>query len=237
MKIQFKILIGLVVVLAVVLFFQFRNSSKDNGLAIGVRKVKIKEVQQTSQYTYVFVSEGRNKYWCAINKAQVEVGKTYYWRAGMEMKDFQSRELNRTFPSIFFVEDFTDQPILAEVQQPVLPDATTGRQMVPLKEGITVDKAEGGITIAELFANRKTLSGKTVKIKGEVIKFSPGIMNKNWVHMQDGTKEGTDFDLVVTTTDTVVVGSVVTAEGVVALEKDFGYGYAYAVLVEEARVK
>jgi hypothetical protein len=236
MKTQFKILIALVVVLAVVLFFQFRNSSKNDGLAIGVRKVKVKEVQQTSQYTYLFVAEGRNKYWCAINKAQVEVGKTYYWRTGMEMKDFKSRELDRTFPSIFFVEDFSEQPILAESMQPQMPNATTGRQMIPLKEGIAVDKAEGGITIAELFANRNNFSGKTVKIKGEVVKYSPGIMNRNWVHMQDGTKDGSDFDLVVTTNDSVVVGSVVTAEGVVAVDKDFGYGYSYSVLVEEAKI-
>lgn len=237
MKIQFKILIGLVVVLAVVLFFQFRNTSGDKGLGIGVRKVKIREVLQTSQYTYVFVSEGRNEYWCAITKAQVEKGQTWYWRSGMEMKEFHSRELNRTFPSIFFVEDFTDKPILAESLQPEIPNATTGRQMVPQKDGISIEPAEGGITVAELFANRKNYSSKQVRIRGEVVKFSPGIMNRNWVHMQDGTQDGTDFDLVVTTTDTVAVGTIVTAEGVVALDKDFGYGYTYTVIIEDARVK
>jgi hypothetical protein len=236
MKTQFKILIALVVVLAVVLFFQFRNSSKNEGLAIGARKVKVKEVLQTSQYTYVYVAEGREKYWCAITKAQVEAGQTYYWRAGMEMKDFKSRELNRTFPSVFFVEDFTDKPILAESLEPQIPNATTGRQMVPQKEGIAVDRAEGGITVAELFANRNDYTGKTIKIKGEVVKFSPGIMNRNWIHMQDGTQDGTDYDLVVTTTDTVAVGTMVTIEGTVALDQDFGFGYTYELLVQDALV-
>jgi hypothetical protein len=154
----------------------------------------------------------------------------------MEMKDFKSRELNRTFPSVFFVEDFTDKPILAESLEPQIPNATTGRQMVPQKEGIAVDRAEGGITVAELFANRNDYTGKTIKIKGEVVKFSPGIMNRNWIHMQDGTQDGTDYDLVVTTTDTVAVGTMVTIEGTVALDQDFGFGYTYELLVQDALV-
>ncbi len=112
-----------------------------------------------------------------------------------------------------------------------------GRQKVAEKQGIRVEKAEGGITIAELFANRKSYAGKSVKIRGEVVKFSPQIMNRNWVHVQDGTKDGIDYDLVVTTQDSIPVGETRIFEGVVSLDVDFGSGYIYDVIMQDARAK
>jgi hypothetical protein len=91
------------------------------------------------------------------------------------------------------------------------------------------------VKLSELFANKANYAGKKVKITGQVIKFSPEIMNKNWVHLQDGTESNGSFDLTVTTMETVAVGAVVTFEGVLAVEKDFGYGYKYDVLLEEAK--
>ncbi len=59
-------------------------------------------------------------------------------------------------------------------------------------------------------------------------------MELNWVHIQDGTEFEGKFDLTVTSTESFKVGSVVTLEGVLALNKDFGYGYSYEVLLEKA---
>jgi hypothetical protein len=241
MKIRVIILILSVAVLAVVLFFQLRGEKKIENLAPGVHQVKAREVIQTTDYTYVRVSEDGKDYWCAINKASIETGKTYFWLKGSEMKDFRSKELNRNFPSIFFMESLSDQPILSG--QPVMGQgsmpggASTGRQKVTEKQGIVVAKAEGGITIAELFANRKSYSGKSVKIRGEAVKYSPQIMNTNWVHVQDGTKDGDNYDLVVTTHDSLSVGETRVFEGVVSLDVDFGYGYKYDVIIQEAKVK
>ena len=75
-----------------------------------------------------------------------------------------------------------------------------------------------------------------MKVKGHVVKFTEAVMEKNWVHIQDGTKAGGDFDLTITTTNIVAVGDIAVFEGVVTLDKDFGYGYAYDVLLEEAVV-
>ena len=105
------------------------------------------------------------------------------------------------------------------------------------KQDVKVSPASGGITIGTLYAKKADYSGKMVKIKGKVVKFSPEIMGKNWIHIQDGTETMGDFDLTVTTMANVKVGDVITIEGKVALDKDFGAGYFYKVIVEDASVK
>jgi len=166
---------------------------------------------------------------------EVQEGETYFWSVGSEMNNFTSNELNRTFESIFFVQDFTNQPITKSSQSNPVP--VTGRPQTPERKGIEVPKAEDGITIAELYKNRSSWAGKTVKIRGEVVKFSSGIMGRNWVHLQDGTKEAGNYDLTVTTNAFVNTGEVVMFEGIVSLDKDFGAGYYYEVIVEDASVK
>jgi hypothetical protein len=229
-----KLKLDLFILVAVILVLAASCKSKsatDENLAPNVHKVTAEEVIQTSNYTYVRVSEDDKENWIAITRNEVEKGKTYYYEDGMEMKDFESKELKRTFPSILFVEKFSAQPILAKLNAA---DSLKGKQAPVQKEGIKVDPVQGGITIAELYANRDSYAGKTVKIRGEVVKYSSAIMNSNWVHIQDGTSANGAFDLTVTTRNETKVGDVVTFEGTVALKKDFGAGYFYEVIVENA---
>jgi hypothetical protein len=241
MKIRVIIVILSVAVLAVVLYFQLRGEKKIDNLAPGVHQVKAKEVIQTRDYTYVRVSEDRQDYWCAVNRTDIETGKTYFWFKGWEMKQFHSKELDRDFASIYFMEALSERPILSGDPMmggsPMTGGSTSGRQKVAEKQGIGVEKAEGGITIAELFANRKSYAGKSVKIRGEVVKFSPHIMNRNWVHVQDGTKDGNDYDLAVTTHDSIPEGGIGLFEGVISLDVDFGAGYKYDVIMQDASAK
>ena len=99
-----------------------------------------------------------------------------------------------------------------------------------------IKKPEGGKTVAELYAEKDKLSGKEVTVRGKVVKFSAGIMGTNWIHMQDGTGGEDANDLTVTTDATVAVGDTVLVKGVLAADKDFGYGYKYAVIVEKSDV-
>lgn len=230
MKLQLFILMAGIILSAVSCK---QKSSADENLAPGVRKVKVEEVIQTSNYTYLRVSEKDQENWIAISKADVQKGNTYYYESGVEMNDFVSKELNRTFPAITFVDKFSDQPIVAKI---TVADSAKGKQAAVAKEGIKVEPAKGGITIAELYANKDKYAGKTVKISGEVVKYSAQIMNTNWVHIQDGTRDGDSFDLTVTTDDVTKVGDIVTFEGTVALNKDFGAGYFYNVIVEKAKL-
>jgi len=116
---------------------------------------------------------------------------------------------------------------------PVAPPATVADLRVP--------KAAGpeGRTVAGLFAGAAKLKDKPVLVHGVVVKVNSGIMNKNWVHLQDGTgsADKKDNDLVVTTTDTAKVGDKVKARGTVRTDKDFGFGYKYATMVEDAKVE
>jgi len=235
MKLNLFILLTAIIVLAA--SCKQKNTADEN-LAPNVHKVTAEEIIQTSNYTYMRVSEDGNEIWIAITKAEVEKGKSYYYIPGIEMNNFVSKELKRTFPSILFVDKFSEQPITA---QPVaanvpLADSAKGKQAPVAREGIKVDPAKGGITIAELFANKEKYAGKTIKIRGEVVKYAAEIMGKNWVHIQDGTKSGESFDLTITTNDATKVGDVVTFEGTVSLKKDFGAGYFYEVIVEDAKL-
>jgi len=230
-----KMKLNLLVLLAGIIVFaaSCKPKTADENLAPGVLKVKVEEVIQTSNYTYLRVSDKDQENWIAISKAQVEEGKSYYYIPGIEMNNFVSKELKRTFPAITFVDKFSDQPIVEKI---TVADSAKGKQEAVAKEGIKVEKAEGGITIAELYAGKESYAGKTIKIRGEVVKFSPDIMKTNWVHIQDGTNNAGSFDLTVTTNDVTKVGDVVTFEGKVAVKKDFGAGYYYEVIVENAKM-
>ncbi|NQU35794.1 MAG: SH3-like domain-containing protein [Bacteroidetes bacterium] len=191
----------------------------------------IKEVIQTSNYTYCFVADDQSEYWVAIAKMEVTAGQTLYFNQGLQMKDFHSKELDRTFPSVFFVQKASTEPTDASIipqmtQQPVKPKIE--------KNELTVEKAEGGITIAELYANKAKYANQKVKIRGKVTKFNTAIMSKNWAHIQDGTDYDGNFDLTVTTVDEVNIDAVVTFEGIIAIDKDFGSGYSYSIIMEEA---
>ncbi len=105
---------------------------------------------------------------------------------------------------------------------------------------VKVEKASGpdAHTVSEIYAQRSALKQKTVAVRGQVVKFNAGIMGRNWIHLRDGSgsQDKGDNDITITSQDAVAVGDVVTAKGTVQLEKDFGAGYAYPVIVEEAQV-
>lgn len=108
-------------------------------------------------------------------------------------------------------------------------------------EPIKVGKAKGADahTVSELYEKAEKLDKKTVVVRGKVVKVSRGIMGKNWVHLRDGSGDpakGTN-DLVVTTQDVPKIGDVVTAKGTLHKDKDFGSGYKYKVIVEDATIK
>ena len=125
-------------------------------------------------------------------------------------------------------------PLAAEETAP-----GSGKAVVPFVE-LKIAKATGanGFTVADVFGKAASLNGKKVKIKAQVVKFSPEIMGKNWLHLQDGTGDPlkNTHDLVVTTTGKAAKGDIVTVEGVVAADKDFGAGYKYAVIVEDVNI-
>jgi hypothetical protein len=186
------------------------------------------ETMDGGGYTYVKLDEDGAVYWAAAPAAQVAVGDRVNFSEQMKMQNFTSRSLNRTFDELMFVGSLNGGSAPAAAPAIAASPVTTA----PIEP---MEKAEGGYTIAEVFAGKQDLKGKTVRVRGKVVKVSPNIMGLNWVHLQDGTgAAGSDRLIFRSATEIADVGAVVTAEGTVDTDKDFGYGYQYSVLVENA---
>jgi hypothetical protein len=93
-----------------------------------------------------------------------------------------------------------------------------------------------GRTVAEIYGQKGALKDKTVAVRGQVVKVNRGIMGRNWIHLQDGTRSGQNVDLTVTSQQTAVVGQAVLVRGTLRTDKNFGSGYRYSVIVEDASI-
>ncbi len=230
MKLTAKLFLAIILMVAL---FGCQSESqyqyKDNP---NLHQVVIKEVQQTTSYTYLFMKEGGKEYWAAIPRMDVQVGKIYYYDGEMEMAGFYSRELEKTFDVIYFLENISEEPFAEK--KLIAPGEEKGSPTSEKKGSISISAAEGSVTIEQLFANMKEYEGKTIKVTGQVVKYNSGILNMNWAHLQDGTEHDGNYDITITTTDQVKVGDVATFEGTVVLDKDFGAGYHYEMIIEDA---
>jgi hypothetical protein len=112
----------------------------------------------------------------------------------------------------------------------------SGRNVSPMDANITIEPAEGGLSISSIYLKSKDLNGKPVKVRGQVVKVNNEVMDRNWVHIQDGTSGNGEYDLTITTLDQVMKGDIVTFEGTLNLDRDFGAGYVYAVILEDAKL-
>jgi len=193
-------------------------------------QITVKEVLNANAYTYLLVTEAEKEYWIAVPKMEVTVGKTYTYQGGMEMKNFESKDLKRTFDSVLFVEGIIDPNATAAAETTSTPVKVVSSK--ELSKGITL--AKGGISVFDLYSTRDKLAGKTVILTGKVIKFMPEIMKKNWIHLQDGSNFNGFNDITITTLEKVNVDDIVSLKGTVVLNKDLGSGYKYDVLVEDA---
>jgi hypothetical protein len=223
---------------------------------------KVLETMNSGGYTYMQVDTGKTQQWVAIPESKVMKGDEISYLDGMVMSNFTSKSLNKTFNAIVFSAGLAGQEppkpaagntakadsFASAVQGEAPPAAMqtmteSGGSMgaiAPFGE-IKVEKAAGenGHTVAEVFTDSTKLDGKTIRVQGKVVKFSPHIMGKNWIHLQDGTGDPlkNTHDLVVTTSaEPPKDKEVITIEGVVRANKDFGSGYSYVVLVEEAKI-
>lgn len=197
-------------------------------------QVRIEQIEQTNNYSYLFVSENDSKFWVAIDKnPDLTVGETIFYADAMLMKDFESKELSRVFDEIYFVGQISKNPIDKQAEwfnKQHNSNSTSGR-----KAEVEVEALDG-FSIEKLYATKDEKVGQSLKIKGVVVRFNEKIMDVNWVHIQDGTGSADkgDFDLTITTQDVVSIGDTVVFEGSLHLNKDFGAGYFYPVIMENA---
>ncbi len=199
------------------------------------------ETMDAANYTYVRITTDKGDLWAASSQFKVAVGDRVVVPLETPMQNFSSKSLNRTFPLIYFASRITREGESAAPPPMAIAHAPSGGGSAPAAAdagAVTtpIEPAAGGTTVAKIWADRKALAGKTVTVRGKVVKFNGGILDRNWVHIQDGTGKAADGtnDLLVTSDAAAKVGDVVTVTGTVAVDKDFTAGYAYKVMLEKA---
>lgn len=195
---------------------------------------KVVETMNSGGYSYVLLEKDGSKIWVAVPRMEVSVGSQVSFSPGMEMTDFESKTLKRKFDRIIF-SGGPSAPAEAESGQ----KAAAGEDKAAVAgEQTKVEKAAGAnaYTVSEIHEKGADLAGKTVTLKGKVVKFSSGIMGKNWLHIQDGSgdPEKGNNDLVVTTKSEAAAGEIVTISGTLLKDQDYGFGYKYSVIIEDA---
>lgn len=198
----------------------------------------VTETMNAANYTYVRIKADSGELWAASAPFKVAVGDRVVVPLEMPMENFHSQTLNRDFPLIYFASYITHEG------EPLPPSMAVGHSPQSGAPGAApgpvegVAPAKGGTTVADVWTNRAALAGKTVTVRGKVVKFTEAVLGKNWLHIQDGT--GTESngsnDLTITTLAPAKLGDVLALKGKVTVKKDFGAGYAYEVMIEDATV-
>jgi hypothetical protein len=198
------------------------------------------ETTNASRYTYVQINTGKETIWVAGPAVEVKVGDRVTVEGGMAAKNFKSKTLNRSFESLYLAGSITpagSKPSGLAESAMALPSGhppLSGKdRMIPAAIP-PIQRPDGAKTVAEIWTGRESLSGKTVVVRANVVKVSSRILKMNWLHLRDGTGIEGQNDLVVTTKADVKVGEVVTVSGTLATKRDFGSGYNYEVILEDA---
>lgn len=181
------------------------------------------ESLSAASYSYLRLSTDAGEQWVAVPNTEIPVGTHVTVLDPLEMTNFESKALERTFERVLF------GTLMGEADQ--------GRPTAHVDATADSGAVDAG-TIAAIYADRASWENERITVTGEVVKFTPDVMDRNWIHLRDGSgsEEAKDNDLTFTTSERVTVGATVTMTGVLRLEKDFGAGYSYALIVEDAHV-
>jgi hypothetical protein len=200
----------------------------------------VAETMNGGGYTYIKLKTAQGESWIATPQAEVTQGQQVTIVPQMTAKDFESVTLKRKFDEIVF----------GTIENGATSNAQNGAAMGSPSDhmqaqapvaNVKVDKAEGANakTVAEIWSGKAALANQPVVVRGTVVKSLAGIMGKNWLHLRDGSgsAEKGDHDITVTTNGTAKVGQVVVVSGTVRVDKDFGAGYVYPAIIEDASIK
>lgn len=201
---------------------------------------KVLEVKDVESYTYLRLKTKDGETWAAVARTPVKKDAEVTIENAMVMNNFESKSLKKTFDKIVF----------GTLRGAGAGAAGAGGDMAAMHSGITkapdlkdvkVPKATGpdARTVSEIVTKRAELKDRTVLVRGKVVKYTPEVLGKNWIHLRDGTGSASDNtdDVLVTTKDQARIGDVVVVKGVVHTDRDLGAGYSYKVLVEEATLQ
>lgn len=188
-----------------------------NGIITEKQEVQILEHIAGKRYSYAKVKSGNTTYWLATMLGNFQVGQKYFYTEGIEKTQYLSTELNRTFDRIVLVTQLF---------------SSSNQQVEAIQNTGPVQAKPGSISIKELVGKSASLSGKQIQLTARITKVNAAILERNWYHIQDGTLNG--YDLVFTSAEEFPVGHVITVKGTLSTNKDFGAGYKYEIIIENA---
>ena len=206
----------------------------------GSLKGEVLEVQDVDAYTYLRLKTKDGETWAAVNKAPISKGAEVTIENATVMTNFESKTLKKTFDRIVFgtlagpgAGATPPKVDMAQMHAGVAKAVDAGNVKVPKATG------PDARTVAEIVEKKAALNNKPVIVRGKVVKYTPDVMGKNWVHLRDGSGSSADNtnDVLVTTKDQTKIGDVVIARGTVRIDVDLGSGYFYKVLVDEATLQ
>ena len=203
-------------------------------------KGEVLEVKDVESYTYLRLKTRDGETWAAVAKVPVKKGAEVTLENVMVMNNFESKSLKKTFPTILF-GNLSGAGGSAPQAANEVAMAHSGLAKTMDSGDIHVPKASGAnaLTVAEIMTKADELKGKPVLVRGKVVKYNPAIMGKNWIHLRDGSGSAANNtnDVLVTSTSQAKLGDILTVKGIVSINKDFGSGYSYKVLIEEATLQ
>jgi hypothetical protein len=201
---------------------------------------KVLEVKDVESYTYLRLKTKDGETWAAVARTPVKKDAEVTIENAMVMNNFESKSLKKTFDKIVF----------GTLGGAGAGAAGAGGDMAAMHSGVVkapdlkdvkVPKASGpdARTVSEIVTKRAELKDRTVLVRGKVVKYTPEVLGKNWIHLRDGSGSASDNtdDVLVTTKDQARIGDVVVVKGIVHTDRDLGAGYSYKVLVEEATLQ
>lgn len=203
---------------------------------VKMHKGEIQNVLKAGTYTYVEVKGKKATLWAATSRKDVKKGMKVEFSKDMPMKNFKSKSLKRTFKTVYFVSDLFDEGKASSYKK-----SSTGVKAATKNRGTYRRKIKVGsikkadFTVLDVWNKRTTLSGKEISLRAKVVKVTPQVMKKNWIHVQDGTGTDKFYDLVLTTDQNAKVGDIILIKGKVTTNKDFGFGYFYKLLIENVK--
>jgi len=230
------------ILLLILLMGCAKTEVQEEVLPEGTSKIEVVEHMNGGGYTYIKGVENGKEVWVAVREMPVEKGDVYFYSNAMEMNNFESKTLNKTFASILFANTISKKSIGNEKPNsnpaPISGHSNSGhsKPIVDTQESINVTPLADGQTVKSIFTDKEKFKDKTVKIKGVVTKYNGGIMGKNWLHIQDGTNLGKSIDITLTSSQSANVGETIVVEGTLTLDKDFGSGYFYDAIIENATI-
>ena len=221
------------VMISLLVLFLFLASP---ALAMDIRSGQVLMGKHAGKYTMILVEEMGEQYWIAANFIDIAPGDQIEFIGGILMRDFHSAAMNHTFPEILLV---TNIRIAEQVDVPgdvEMPQTAPEPREVAIPTEPVAQQA-GQVSVADLFATRDDLAGKTISLTARVIRVSANIQGKNWIALADGTGIEPDNQVMVVTSETAMLGDTVTATGILRSDHTVGMGHSFKVLLEDAVLK